>query len=81
MARRRYHDGLSKEQVSNYLRDQSKCPFCGSSSMIRGVLRHAVTPEGVVQNIRCWDCMTAWRHVYCMHTIELSISQEEPAWL
>jgi len=80
MARRRHHDGLSAQQVSNYLSNSGRCPVCGSGN-IEGSHMEADC-DSAWQNVTCQDCEANWDDIYRLVGVELQTENAGvPPWL
>jgi hypothetical protein len=78
MGRRRFHDPLGPEQVSNYLRDPGHCPFCFRSNITGDAIE--VDGQGSFQEVICNDCNARWYDEYRLASIELIDYPEVQEW-
>lgn len=59
---------MNKEQKKRYMKDQSKCPYCGSTSLTG---KSFDTDSGSVsQFVTCSECGKSWRDVYTFSDVE-----------
>jgi len=81
MARRRHHDPLTDEQVSNYLATGGlRCPRCNSSE-IEGNGNVELDAGIAWQNIVCNTCEFEWADVYQLVSVDPSDDPGEEPWL
>ena len=53
---------MESKQKKAYLKDQSKCPFCKSSSLSSEV--DEFTGKKIIQITECMKCKKSWRTFY-----------------
>lgn len=61
---------LTPLQKQQYLKNPSRCPYCGSGDIIGGHIE--VDSAEAWQTIECEDCLRSWNDIYTLTNIEMA---------
>ena len=61
-------NALTAKQKKAYLKDSSKCPFCGSDNI--GGDGVEIGDNQAEQIVTCNDCEHSWRDIYVLKKVE-----------